>query len=202
MSNFDNTTENNSTTSNVTMAQPEKNNTTTNDQNNTSGPKPDIPTIRIPSDAVPYFKVARKLALSYNRALHHQKYLNECLEKRTIPKGLQLKVAAQIPEPNLDFTIKWEIAHLNFSKELTKLLSEYYQTRVNTLKESIETTKTSLITLCDTNTLQNIQNIIAKLEISQAEALQQRRNKKMTPEKPDNNKVAGPKKTQTTPHQD
>lgn len=45
--------------------------------------------IRIPDIAVPFFKVARKLALSKVRVNHHAMYLNECVKDKHTPKGLQ-----------------------------------------------------------------------------------------------------------------
>ena len=171
---------------------------TNNDSPTTSEPKKSEPRERIPMDAIPYFKVARKLALSYNRAIHHQKYLNDCLTKRTIPKGLQLKVAAQIPEPNLQFTLKWETAHLKFSKELTSILAEYYGERVTSLSTQIESTKESLVAICDPPTLTNIEQIIKDLEKTQAQSLQERRERKTGATKTTNSEKTEKNQSTTT----
>ena len=89
----------------------------------------DTPSPIIPAEAVPYFKIARKLALNLNKSIHHSTYLKSCIDRNVGPRGLQARVAPQIPDSDWTFSLKWEQAHQEFSLKLTKLLHEYYENR-------------------------------------------------------------------------
>lgn len=150
-------------------------------------------TTRFPDDAVPYFRVCRKLTLNRNKSIHHSDYLRHCLKEKITPKGLQAKVPPQVPEPNIDFTIKWEKAHLKFFKELTQLLSEYYAERVQTLNRQIDTTRLSLKELCSDSQMSLIEGLISSLAITQQTALEERRTRKTEGSKNTNRPLPEPK---------
>lgn len=133
---------------------------------------------RIPDDAVPYFKILRKLVMTHTKATHHSTFLHDCINRRATPKGLQAKISAQIPEPDLDFTLKWEQAHWDFSRELTTLLANYYSNRAKTTEGLIAKASTELATRCDQTTLTYIHKLNSTLEQTLKTDLQERRNRK------------------------
>ena len=133
---------------------------------------------RIPDPAIPYYKLCRKLTLNLNKAQHHHTYLQQCIESNITPKGLQTRVPPQIPDQKSTFTIKWEQAHLEFSQNLTKILSKYYQERIEEIRLELETNKKTLQTKCNTSQFDHINNIIHEQEATQLQTLQNRRTKK------------------------
>ena len=106
---------------------------------------------RIPDPAIPYYKLCRKLALNLNKAQHHHTYLQQCIESIITPKGLQTKVPPQIPDQKSTFTIEWEQSHLEFSRNLTIILSEYYHERIEEIKQELEISKNTVQQKCNTN---------------------------------------------------
>lgn len=153
---------------------------------------PDKP--RIPDDAVPHFRVLRKLVLSLNRATHHAEYLNECLSRRASPKGLQAKIQPQVPETDLEFTLEWEKTHWEFSRSLTQQLHNYYKKRAKKLATTVERTRQEIITRCSQDTVTYINNLISSLEESQAKTLQEKRQQKIAGTK----NTTGQRQTTTT----
>ena len=137
---------------------------------------PTAPTI--PANAVPHFKIARKLALNLNKSNHHATYLENCLSRNAAPRGLQARVAPQIPDSDWAFSLKWEQAHQEFGLKLTELLLEYYNTRKAKLNVEIESTKSHLESVCTPEVLTHMEKIISNMEEAQTKTLQERRQRK------------------------
>lgn len=133
---------------------------------------------RIPDDAVPYFKILRKLVMTHTKASHHSTFLHDCLTRRATPKGLQVKLTAQVPDPDLDFSLKWDQAHWEFSKTLTTLLANYYLARAKTTEKSIVTASSELAKRCDKETLEYIHQLNKTIETNLQLDLLKRRNQK------------------------
>ena len=98
-------------------------------------------TTRIPADAIPYHKLSRKIATNLHNATEHIEFLNECIIKNTVPKGLQGKITPQIPENNWEFLLKGEETLKECGKKLRLQLKDFYQTRQETLKQDYPKSK-------------------------------------------------------------
>ena len=139
------------------------------DQQNTDyddidGNTDETETTRIPADAIPYYKLARKIATNLKKASNHTKFLNECIIKNTVPKGLQGKVTPQIPENDWEFILKWEQTQLDCAKKLRLLLKDYYQSRQQTLQKDFEDAKTKLENKCAPEEYKLALDLITKIE--------------------------------------
>lgn len=174
------------------MATPSVSNAEIPNPNNTREP-PRNP--RIPDDAVPYFKILRKLITTQIKSQHHSEYLKECLARRATPKGLQVKLSAQIPEPDLNFSLKWDQAHWNFSKHLTTLLADYYSARVKLTTAEIATAYKELTARCDPETLQYINKLNLNIQDKLKQELLERRNKKIADSRNTNQRMTTTRST-------
>ena len=141
-------------------------------------------TVRIPDPAVPYFRLCRKTALNLNKAKHHYQYLNDCKTRNISPKGLQPRVPPQIPEQDFDFTVKWETAHLEFSKTLTILLRDYYHQRITKLQAELKKGENKIDELCTQQQKALVIELITSLEATQIQSLKDRRSKKTEDSRP------------------
>ena len=148
------------------------------DTNTTPAAETTAPTPIIPADAVPYFKIARKLAINQTRAQHHYTYLATCQTKHQPPRGLQARVSPQIADPDWEFNLKWETAHQNFGIELTKILAGYYERRIANLNKEIEKAKGCLRERCTTEIIAHIEVVISNMLKTEETNLQERRTKK------------------------
>ena len=75
---------------------------------------------RIFDKAIPYFRLYQKMVLNLNKAQHHHTYLTTCIDTNLTPKGLQTRVAPQVPDQDFEFSIKWEQAHLDLSSSFIR----------------------------------------------------------------------------------
>ena len=151
---------------------------------------------RIPDQAVPYFRLYRKMVLNRNKAEHHHMYLTTCIDTNLTAKGLQTQVAPQVPDQDFEFSIKWEHAHLQISKELTILLCEYYKNRIDKTKLQITKAHDQLTKLCNQQQLNHIDNIIQGQEAVQQQTLKERRDKKTSDKDPIPTRKKRPMNTQ------
>ena len=136
--------------------------------------------IRIPADAVPYYKLARKIGVNLVKAQQHDNYLNQCILRSIVPKGLSFKVKAQIPEPDWKFQLRWDQAQLECSKKLRDLLKEYYYERVTELQTRYITTFEEIEQRChDPTVINKMKELINKLKDSVEKGLTERKNQKI-----------------------
>ena len=149
----------------------------TTSENQTANENP--VSIRIPADVLPHYKLARKLALNIKRAEHHENYLQECIDRNIIPKGLQCNITAQTPETDWTFQLKWEKAQLECSKTLRNLLGGYYSDRVTDLKQRYNTTLEEIRLQCDETIYTEMLRLISNIEEEVKQNLQQRRTRKI-----------------------
>lgn len=140
--------------------------------------EPPKPKIRIPDQAVPHFKILRKLCTNKAKAEHHHKFLEQCLKDETSPRGLQPKIRPQVGEPTLEFTLIWEQTLSRFSRELTNLLYNHYTERISTLEHQIDVHKSPLEKTCNQDQIDYITELIGNLVVKQTETLKQQRTTK------------------------
>lgn len=164
---------------------PSASNVTTSSQRNTNELNQDaqpLPgtraSLRIPDNAVPYFKSARRALQSRIRADHHVSYLTFCLDNNTTPRGLQNRIPPAIPDQNFNFLIKWETAHNDFASELTRLLRDYYNDRSLSLQQQYDLCISEITLTCTPEVHQYIISLLDKIKIDLHKELEERRARK------------------------
>lgn len=115
---------------------------------------------RISEANVAVFRALRKLHIKLTRTQHHHDYLQHCLSSDTVPRTLRTLIKPQIPDTTAHFLVKWEEAHLNFGRSLVKLLTEYWEARVTSILQEIDSTK-GLFTTVDPAELTHIDQLIS-----------------------------------------
>jgi hypothetical protein len=93
---------------------------------------------KVSEENLAIFRALRKLHMKLHRTKNHAAYLERCCTQDIIPKTLRVKIIPQIPDSTAAFLLKWEEAHLNFSRSLIRLLSEYWNNRVKYIEQQIE----------------------------------------------------------------
>ncbi|XP_062617398.1 uncharacterized protein LOC134279072 [Saccostrea cucullata] len=118
---------------------------------------------KISEENVAIFRTLRKLHIKLQRTKSHAAYLHKCQQQDLIPKTLRAKIIPQIPDSNALFLLKWEEAHLNFSRSLIRLLYEYWNTRINTINTQILDLKSQLKNKENTNEMEHINDLLTAI---------------------------------------
>ncbi|CAC5378318.1 unnamed protein product [Mytilus coruscus] len=127
---------------------------------------------RIQEKNVPSFRAFRKLNVKLVRCQQHHMYLNKCKNKDTIPKTLRVNIKPQVPDTTPRFLIKWETAHIEFSRTLVGLLQEYWKERCENIKTQISDMAEDLNTNTEPAEMELITNLIERTKISVEEEIQ------------------------------
>lgn len=149
---------------------------------------------RLTDNAVPFFKILRKLLQTNIRSKHHATFLQKCIDEQQTPKGLRSNVTSQIPEQDIEFTFLWERAHTRFATELTTLLCQYYNRRAVKTQKGIVDTNAALKKECSEEVLKNITEYLDRLGKDLKSTLEDRRAKKLAAVT--ENKEGSPESTQ------
>lgn len=135
---------------------------------------------RIPDNAVPYFKSARRCLQGLLRSQHHAEYLKFCIDTNTTPRGLQAHIPPTIPEPDYNFVIEWEQAHHQFARQLTLLLLDYYRDRATRLQGQVDRSNEFIQQICTPEIASHIGNLLETVRTNLTTELTARRTRKIT----------------------
>ncbi len=92
----------------------------------------------VPDPAFPTFKELRKLASRESRVKSHLSFITECLEKGTVPIGLQIRIKPGFGQNQPEFLASWNSACNDFSRSLMVMLGERAHTELEALKPQVE----------------------------------------------------------------
>ena len=81
---------------------------------------------QIPGNLSGRVKALQKLARQQTKAEHHIGIQTTALNRETAPAGLVPRIRPQVPQPSIEFTIKWQVTLQKTGLTLTKLLQETF----------------------------------------------------------------------------
>jgi hypothetical protein len=136
------------------------------------------PSHRIDESNVTRFKVLKRLNIQNTRTNHHIKYLERCINTKTIPKSLRVNLTPQVPVINSLLQIEWEEAHITFGLKLCSILLQYWKNRKEIIIKEMETVNTDLNKITSQDQINLITDIIAKITLNVEKELN---NKKKSP---------------------